>query len=170
MVVWLFVALILTQTYTANLASMLTAEQLEPTIDDVDQLRNRNIKVGYSSGSFVKHYVQEVLQFHPENMRNYGELEEFAEALRRKEIGSAFLEVPTAKIFVSKYCNEFIQARPSYKIGGFGFVCDATIFSCLLFMQTIYFLIDSSKIYYLLAKHFSLKDFTHDFIVPDDKV
>ncbi|XP_027927943.1 glutamate receptor 2.8-like [Vigna unguiculata] len=121
MVVWLFVALILTQTYTANLASMLTAEQLEPTIDDVDQLRNRNIKVGYSSGSFVKHYVQEVLQFHPENMRNYGELEEFAEALRRKEIGSAFLEVPTAKIFVSKYCNEFIQARPSYKIGGFGF-------------------------------------------------
>ncbi|XP_027926855.1 glutamate receptor 2.8-like isoform X2 [Vigna unguiculata] len=121
MVAWLFVALIITQTYTANLASMLTAERLQPTVDDIDQLRNRNIRVGYSSGSFLMNYVQEVLQFHPESMRNYGELEEYAEALRRKEIGAAFLEVPAAKIFVAKYCKEFIQAGPLYKIGGFGF-------------------------------------------------
>ncbi|KAG2372004.1 Glutamate receptor 2.8 Ligand-gated ion channel 2.8 Precursor [Vigna angularis] len=129
MVVWLFVALIITQTYTANLASMLTAERLEPTIDNIDQLRNSNVRVGYSSGSFLKHYVEKVLRFHPENMRNYGELEEYAEAFRRKEIGVAFLEVPAAKIFLAKYCKEFIQAGPLFKVGGFGFVCDATIFS-----------------------------------------
>ncbi|XP_014500728.1 glutamate receptor 2.8-like [Vigna radiata var. radiata] len=121
MVVWLFVALIITQTYTANLASMLTAERLEPTVDNIDRLRNSYIKVGYSSGSFLKHYIEKVLQFHPENMRNYGELEEFAEAFRRKEIGVAFLEVPAAKIFLAKYCKEFIQAGPLYKVGGFGF-------------------------------------------------
>ncbi|XP_017423557.2 glutamate receptor 2.8 [Vigna angularis] len=121
MVVWLFVALIITQTYTANLASMLTTERFEPTIDNIDQLRNSNIRVGYSSGSFLKHYVEKVLQFHPENMRNYGELEEYAEAFRRKEIGAAFLEVPAAKIFLANYCKEFIQAGPLYKIGGFGF-------------------------------------------------
>ncbi|WVY99476.1 hypothetical protein V8G54_025546 [Vigna mungo] len=129
MVVWLFVALIITQTYTANLASMLTAERLEPTIDNIDQLRNSNIRVGYSSGSFLKHYVENVLQFHPENLRNYGELEEYAEAFRRKEIGAAFLEAPAAKVFLAKYCKEFIQAGPLYKVGGFGFVCQATIFS-----------------------------------------
>ncbi|KAH1144482.1 hypothetical protein GYH30_034625 [Glycine max] len=98
MVVWLFVALIITQSYTANLASMLTAERLEPTIDDIDQLRNSNIKVGYGKGSFLKNFVQEVLQFHPSNMRHFGALEEYAEALRRKEIGVAFLEVMLQKI------------------------------------------------------------------------
>ncbi|KAG2372003.1 Glutamate receptor 2.8 Ligand-gated ion channel 2.8 Precursor [Vigna angularis] len=121
MVVWLFVALIITQTYTANLASMLTAERLEPTVDNIDRLRNSYIRVGYSSGSFVKHYVETVLKFHPENMRNYGELEEFAEAFRRKEIGVAFLEAPAAKFFLAKYCKEFIQAGPLYKVGGVGF-------------------------------------------------
>ncbi|KAI4333612.1 hypothetical protein L6164_018396 [Bauhinia variegata] len=42
MVMWLFVALIITQSYTANLASMLTVERLEPKINDVEQLRNSN--------------------------------------------------------------------------------------------------------------------------------
>jgi len=113
---------------------MLTAERLEPTIDDIDQLRNSNIRVGYSAGSFLKNYVTEVLKFHPENMRNFGALEEYAEALRRKEIGAAFLEVPAAKIFLAKYCKEFIQAGPLYKIGGFAFVCDATTFSYIGFI------------------------------------
>ncbi|RDY02382.1 Glutamate receptor 2.8, partial [Mucuna pruriens] len=121
MVAWLFVALIITQTYTANLASMLTSERLEPTIDDIDQVRNSNVMVGYGAGSFLKNYVTEVLQFHPANMRQFGALEEYAEALRRKEIGAAFLEVPAAKIFLAKYCKEFTQAGPLYKIGGFGF-------------------------------------------------
>ncbi|KAK7335105.1 hypothetical protein VNO80_26876 [Phaseolus coccineus] len=70
-----------------------------------------------------ENYVQEVLQFHPENMRNFGALEEYAEALRRTEIGVSFLEVPAAKIFLAKYCKEFLQAEPLYKIEGFGFGC-----------------------------------------------
>lgn len=123
MVVWLFVALIITQTYTANLASMLTVERLEPTVDDVDQLRNSNAVVGYGNGSFLKNYLHEVLKFHPSKLRPFSELEEYAEALRRKEIAAAFLEVPASKIFLAKYCKEFIQAGPLYKFGGFGFVC-----------------------------------------------
>ncbi|KAJ1423135.1 Ionotropic glutamate receptor [Sesbania bispinosa] len=105
MVVWLFVALIITQTYSANLTSMLTVERLEPTVDNVDQLRNSNAVVGYSIGSFLKNYLQEVLQFHPTNIRQFGALEEYAEALRRKEIAAAFFELPAAKIFLAKYCK-----------------------------------------------------------------
>ena len=128
MVVWLFVALIITQTYTANLTSMLTVEWLEPAVDDVDQLRNSNAMVGYSTGSFLKNYLDDVLHFNPANIRQFSSHEEFAEALRRKEIGAAFLEVPGAKIFLAKYCKEFTQAGPMYKIGGFGFVCFYTYF------------------------------------------
>ena len=126
MVVWLFVALIITQTYTANLASMLTVERLEPTVDNVDQLRNSNALVGYGEGSFLKNYLQEVLHFHPTNLRQFDMLEDYAEAFRRKEIEAAFLEAPAAKIFTAKYCKEFIQAGPMYKIGGFAFVCFKT--------------------------------------------
>ncbi|MED6157671.1 hypothetical protein PIB30_025449 [Stylosanthes scabra] len=121
MVVWLFVALIIMQTYTANLTSMLTVERLEPTISDVDQLRNNNIMVGYSTGSFLKNYLHDVLHFNPANIRQFRSHEEFAEALRRKEIGAIFIEAPGAKIFLAKYCKEFIQAGSMYKIGGFGF-------------------------------------------------
>ncbi|XP_061348960.1 glutamate receptor 2.8-like [Gastrolobium bilobum] len=121
MVVWLFVALIITQSYTANLTSMLTVERLEPLVDNVDQLRNGNAVVGYTTGSFLQKYLQEVLHFQPAKMKQFSSLEEFAEALRKKEIAAAFLEVPWAKIFLSKYCKEFIQAGPMYKFGGFGF-------------------------------------------------
>lgn len=38
MVVWLFMALVITQTYTANLASLLTVSKLEPTVVDVASL------------------------------------------------------------------------------------------------------------------------------------
>ena len=39
MVVWLFVALIIMQTYTANLISMLTVQHLGPTVTDVEALK-----------------------------------------------------------------------------------------------------------------------------------
>ncbi|KAK7405305.1 hypothetical protein VNO78_06516 [Psophocarpus tetragonolobus] len=42
MVVWLFVALIITQTYTASLASKLIVEQFEPTVDSIQKLKNNN--------------------------------------------------------------------------------------------------------------------------------
>lgn len=122
MVVWMFVALIITQTYTANLASMLTVEKLEPTVDNVDQLRESNAIVGCGRGSFMKNYLHDVLHFHPTNIRRFYSAEDYAEALRSKQIAAAFLEVPGAKLFLAKYCKEFIQAGPKYKIGGFAFV------------------------------------------------
>ncbi|MFS7929949.1 putative ionotropic glutamate receptor [Helianthus anomalus] len=45
--VWLFVSLIITQSYTASFTSMLTAQRLEPTITNIEVLRNTNVTVGY---------------------------------------------------------------------------------------------------------------------------
>jgi ABC-type amino acid transport substrate-binding protein len=121
-VVWLFVALVLTQTYVANLTSILTVRRLEPTVADVESLRNENAMVGYSNGSFVANYLVEVLNFHRSNIKTYDSPEEYVEALRSQEIAAAFLEAALAKLFLAKYCKEFIAAGPTYKVGGFGFV------------------------------------------------
>lgn len=70
-VVWLFVALIITQSYTASLSSMLTVKQLEPTVSDIETLKNNNAIVGYGKGAFVAKYLIEVLGFKPYNLKNF---------------------------------------------------------------------------------------------------
>ena len=120
--VWLFVALIITQTYTASLASMLTVEQFEPTVDSIQQLKNSNAMVGYDRGSYLKIYLQDVLGIKAENIKQFDSQKSYADALRNKEIAAAFLDIPEAKIFLAKYCKGFVQAGPTFKIGGYGFV------------------------------------------------
>lgn len=39
MIIWIFVVLILTQSYTASLASLLTGDKLYPAVVDVNELR-----------------------------------------------------------------------------------------------------------------------------------
>ncbi|XP_022941279.1 glutamate receptor 2.8-like isoform X3 [Cucurbita moschata] len=121
MMVWLFVALVITQIYTAKLTSMLTIQQLEPTISDIETLHRMNAFVGYGRGSFVKGYLEQVLHFPTETIKNYSTPEGLADALRNQEIAATFLEVPFAKLFLARYCLEFKIAGPTYKVGGFGF-------------------------------------------------
>ncbi|KAB1223646.1 Glutamate receptor 3.7 [Morella rubra] len=45
-VVWLFVVLILTSSYTASLSSMLTVQQLQPNVTNIEWLKKNNLKVG----------------------------------------------------------------------------------------------------------------------------
>ncbi|XP_076882529.1 glutamate receptor 2.2-like [Bidens hawaiensis] len=120
-VVWLFVALIITQSYTASLASMLTAQRLEPTIESVEMLRNMNATVGYCNGSFINRYLNEVLEFDNYNINSYNSTHGYAEALNSGEIKAIFLEVPAAKVFLAQYCKSFIRTGETFKVGGFGF-------------------------------------------------
>ncbi|XP_031253196.1 glutamate receptor 2.7-like [Pistacia vera] len=121
MVVWLFVALIISQTYTANLTSMLTVQGLEPTLDNIESLQNSNAIVGYSNASFVASYLIDVLKFKERNLRGYTSLQDYVNDLKSREIGAIFLEVAVAKIFLARYCKSFTTAGPTYKVGGFGF-------------------------------------------------
>ena len=52
-IIWVFVVLILTQSYTASLTSFLTVQQLQPTVTDINQLIKNGEYVGYQGGSFV---------------------------------------------------------------------------------------------------------------------
>ncbi|KAK1416733.1 hypothetical protein QVD17_25849 [Tagetes erecta] len=120
-VVWLFVALIVTQSYMASLASMLTAQRLEPTITSVEALRNMNATVGYCNGSLVNHYLKDVLGFKNFKVKSYNSTHRYAEALNSGEIAAIFLEVPAAKVFLAQYCRSFIRTGETFKVGGFGF-------------------------------------------------
>ncbi|XP_073124757.1 glutamate receptor 2.6-like isoform X1 [Henckelia pumila] len=120
-VVWLFVALIITQSYTASLTSMLTVQHLKPVIDHIEILKSENAHVGCSKRSFVKGYLEEALHFKSENIKNFTSTEAYADALWSGEIAAAFLEVPVAKLFVAKYCKSFVIAGPTYQVGGYGF-------------------------------------------------
>ncbi|KAA8523968.1 hypothetical protein F0562_010601 [Nyssa sinensis] len=99
MVVWLFVALIITQSYTASLSSMLTVHRLEPTTADIEALKSSNATVGCRKGSYVARYLMDVLHLKPNNIKNFAASEEYVQAFRSGEIAAAFLDVPFAKVF-----------------------------------------------------------------------
>ncbi|RVW72750.1 Glutamate receptor 2.7 [Vitis vinifera] len=98
-IIWLFVVLILTQSYTASLTSMLTVQQLNPTITDINEL----IKKG-------------------ERLVIYESPEELDELFSKGGIAAAFDEIPYMKIFLAKYCSKYTAVGPTYKFDGFGFV------------------------------------------------
>ncbi|CAI9784238.1 unnamed protein product [Fraxinus pennsylvanica] len=120
-VVWLFVALIITQSYTASLTSMLTVQNLKPKIANIETLKSNNAVIGHSQRSFVRGYLEGPLDFKSSNIRNFTSIDEYAQALRSGAIAAAFLEAPVAKLFVAKYCKSFTIAGPTYQVGGYGF-------------------------------------------------
>ncbi|KAG6409699.1 hypothetical protein SASPL_127741 [Salvia splendens] len=82
-----------TQSYTASLTSMLTVQELKPTITDVNELIRSKETVGYHNGK----------------------------GSAKGGISAAFDEIPYVKLFLAKYCSKYIMVGPTYKTDGFGF-------------------------------------------------
>ncbi|KAK3036298.1 LOW QUALITY PROTEIN: hypothetical protein RJ639_031270 [Escallonia herrerae] len=122
MVVWLFVALIITQSFTASFASMLTAQRLEPRISDIETLKKTNASVGYSKGTYIEYYLTNASNTQHNKLAAFESTQEFANALRSGEIEAVFLSVAKAKLFLSQYCRSFTKAGETYKVGGLGCV------------------------------------------------
>ncbi|KAK6934202.1 Ionotropic glutamate receptor [Dillenia turbinata] len=117
MVIWLFVALIITQSYTASLTSMLTVQRLIPTVVDVETLKKNNDMVGCAGRSFVGEYLVDVLGFSSDQIKNFTS-DDYPEAFHNGQIKAAFLEVPYAKVFLAKHKKEFAAVPPKYEVGG----------------------------------------------------
>ncbi|XP_040997864.1 glutamate receptor 2.3-like isoform X3 [Juglans microcarpa x Juglans regia] len=124
-IIWVFVVLILTQSYTASLASLLTVQQLQPTITEVKQLIKNGERVGYPRGSFVFGILKE-MSFKESQFKQYNSIEECDELLSKGSanggIAAAFDEIPYMKLFIGKYCSKYTMAASIYKTNGFGFV------------------------------------------------
>ncbi|KAK9936524.1 hypothetical protein M0R45_013360 [Rubus argutus] len=121
-VVWLFVVLIVSSSYTANLSSMLTIQRLKPNVTDIEMLKRTNSKVGLDGDSFVLDYLKNVLKFKPENIITIGSEYNYTEEFENKSISAAFLELPYAKVFMNHYCKGYTATTPTYRFGGLGFI------------------------------------------------
>ncbi|KAF5201855.1 Glutamate receptor 3.3 [Thalictrum thalictroides] len=120
MVVWLFVVFVITSSYTAGLTSMLTVQRLEPTVTDINTLRINNSPVGCDGDSFIKKYLEEVLQL--KNIITVTDEDDYPKEFESGRIKAAFLEVPYKRVFLAKYCKDYQIAGPTDRFGGLGFV------------------------------------------------
>ncbi|KAL2236872.1 UNVERIFIED_CONTAM: Glutamate receptor 2.7 [Sesamum indicum] len=125
LVIWFLVVLILTQSYTASLASMLTVQQLQPTLTDVNELIRNKEYVGYQEGSFVYGLLKR-LNFDESRLLPYNSPEQWDELFSKGTgnggIAAAFEEIPYINVFLAKYCSKYTTVGPTYKTDGFAFV------------------------------------------------
>ncbi|KAJ7958454.1 Glutamate receptor [Quillaja saponaria] len=125
-IVWVFVVLILTQSYTASLTTMLTVEQLRPTVTDVNELLKKGMNVGYKEGSFVYGILKDHLGFQDSQLKSYRSADQLDELLtngsNKGGIAVAFDEIPYTRLFLGTYCFKYTTAEPTFKTDGFGFV------------------------------------------------
>lgn len=124
-IVWIFVVLILTQSYTASFTSMLTVDQLQPTVTDITELIKfeRNY-VGYQEGSFIKDLLLQ-MNFKESQLKSYNSVEDLHRLLSKGSmnggVSAVFDEIPYLKNFLASYCSKYMIVPPTYKTAGFGF-------------------------------------------------
>ena len=134
-IVWCFVVLVLTQSYTANLTSFLTVQRLKPEVTTVNELIENKEIVGYQNGSFVLEFLIKK-GFQGYQLKPYNSAEECHNLLingtSKGGIAAAFDEVAYLKVIISQYCNKYAIVEPSFKSSGFGFVSSFLFLSLYL--------------------------------------
>lgn len=124
-IIWCFVVLILTQSYTASFSSILTVRQLQPIITDVNLLLKNGDIVGYPARNFVYGILKE-RGFQDGKLRAFKTPEELDELFQNGNgnhgISAAFIETPYAKLFLAIYCSKYAVVEPTFKADGFAFV------------------------------------------------
>lgn len=119
-IIWLFVVLILTSSYTASLTSILTVQQLSSPIKGIDSLVVGNDRVGYQVGSFAEQYLIEELNISKSRLVALNSPEEYADALRFGRIDALVDELPYVELFLSSQCD-FRIVGPEFTRSGWGF-------------------------------------------------
>ncbi|XP_051187708.1 glutamate receptor 2.9 isoform X2 [Lolium perenne] len=97
-IVWLFVVLILQQSYTASLSSILTVEQLQPTVTSLEEVISKGSHVGYLNGSFLPELLRS-LKIDDSKMIAFDSPEEYNEALSTGKVAVIVDEIPYLKAF-----------------------------------------------------------------------
>lgn len=121
-VVWLMVVFVLTSSYTASLSSMLTVQRLEPNVTDIEWLKVHKLNVGCDGDSFVRKYLEDVLDFKKDNIKNISSQYAYPNEFQKGTISAAFLELPYEKVFMNRYCKKYTASNPLSRFGGLGFV------------------------------------------------
>lgn len=134
MLVWLFLLLVITSSYTANLSSILTIEQLSEPIKGIESLAKSDWSIGYQVGSFSYRYLLDSLHVQKSRLVPLASPEEYERALRRGPdnggVAAIVDEIPYVEEFLKKQTDFGIIGQPFAK-SGWGFV------SILLLKKTI---------------------------------
>ncbi|KAM1485101.1 hypothetical protein TB1_036035 [Malus domestica] len=149
-IVWLFVVLSLTSSYTANLSSMLTVQRLKPNATYIDT----NSKVGCDGDSFVIEYLQNVLGF--KNIIKVKSEYNYPNEFKKKTIEAAFLELPYAEVFMNEYCEGYTATAPTYRFGGLSFI----------FQRGSPIVRDFSKVILELLENGEVKKLQNEWLTP----
>ncbi|XP_078167543.1 glutamate receptor 3.5-like isoform X1 [Carex rostrata] len=132
LIVWLFVVLIITSSYTASLTSILTVQQLSSGIKGLDSLLASHDPIGYQVGKFTKNYLVEELNIPESRLVPLNTIEEYADALTRGPrwggVAAIVDENPYVEIFLSNYCNFRVVGQEFTREGwGFAFQRDSPL-------------------------------------------
>ena len=167
LMVWLVLAFVLMQSYTANLTSILTLDQLQPSFLNVNDLRREGYYVGYQGGSFVYDVLIDRFKFDPSRLRPYNNTGEYHDALKLGSknggVAAIFDEVPYLKLYLQEYGSNYIMSGPEYRNAGFGFVSLSSLFLSFFnklvlrffFFHLFYFLLSLSRLNYTRPFSFS---------------
>ncbi|KAH9320747.1 hypothetical protein KI387_015386, partial [Taxus chinensis] len=120
---WLFIALILNNSYTAHLTSILTVEKLVPALSNMNSLTTSKIKVGYMNNSFARDYLMHDLNIPKERLVPLSSPQDYVEKLMSGEVGAIVDENPYVQIVKSLYpCAKIaVVDRGFFDTGGLGF-------------------------------------------------
>jgi len=125
MMVWLFLVMVITSSYTASLTSFLTVQQLSSPINGIDSLIASNQPIGYQGGSFAWSYMINSLNIHPSRLVSLGSPEAYAEALqlgpKNGGVAAVVDELPYVELFLQKTSGFGIVGQP-FTRRGWGFV------------------------------------------------
>ncbi|KAG5521594.1 hypothetical protein RHGRI_033974 [Rhododendron griersonianum] len=98
-IMWVFMVLVLTSSYTASLTSMLTVQKLQPSVTDIRDFRKNREYVGYHNGTFLKGQLKRE-EFNLPKSRNYSTFEQYDDALSRgsknRGVAAVIHELPYA--------------------------------------------------------------------------
>ena len=125
MVVWLFLLMVITSSYTASLTSILTVQQLSSPITGIDSLIATDWPIGYQVGSFVYNYLTEILYVPSSRLVSLRNPEDFERALRQGPsnggVAAIIDELPYVELFLSEQTDFGIIGQP-FTRSGWGFV------------------------------------------------
>ncbi|KAK6235939.1 hypothetical protein SCA6_011276, partial [Theobroma cacao] len=125
LVMWLFLAFILMQSYTASLSSILTVDQLHPTSVSVQKLKEKGYNVGYQNSSFVLDFLKNQLKFDESKLKPYDTVADYHKALSKGSehngVAAIFDGIPYIRLFLAKHGSEYMMTGPMYRTDGFGF-------------------------------------------------
>ncbi|KAG9454105.1 hypothetical protein H6P81_007009 [Aristolochia fimbriata] len=126
MMMWLFLLMVITSSYTASLTSILTVQQLSSPITGIDSLIASNRRIGFQVGSFALSYLRDSLNIPESRLVSLKSPQEYETALR---LGSAnggveaiVDELPYIELFLSKMKpSDFNIIGQMFTKSGWGF-------------------------------------------------